>query len=105
MMLSGHREIMNHSHKEKPPEKDLICPMVFCAFLGLGLFVVSAWAFIHRGDLVIKKEAVPIANYNRLLDLVLTLTTQMPIYLGLAFFWITYALFRTYRKCRQRNGA
>jgi hypothetical protein len=96
---------MNEPRKEKPPEKDLIYPMVFSAVLALGLFVVSAWAFIHRGDLVIKKDAVPIANYNSLLDLVLTLTTQIPLYLGVAFFWMTYAMFRAYRKCRQRKVA
>lgn len=94
---------MNNSRKEKPAEKQLVCPMIFCAFMTLALFVVSGWAFIHRGDLVIKKETVPIATYNSLLDLVLTLTTQIPLYLGVAFFWITYAMFRTYRKFKRRD--
>jgi hypothetical protein len=89
---------MKDSRKEKPPEKELVYPMIYCAFVTLALFVVSAWAYVHRGDFVIKKETVPIATYNSLLDLVLTLTTQIPLYLGVGFFWVTYAMFRAYRK-------
>ena len=96
---------MNNSRKEKPAEKELVYPMIFCGFMTLALFVVSGWAFIHRGDLVIKKETVPVAIYNSLLDLVNTLTTQIPLYLGVAFFWITYAMFRAYQKCKRGDMA
>lgn len=95
---------MNNPRPEKPPEKELVYPIIFCAFMTLALFVVAAWAFGHRGDLVIRKETVSIATYNRLLDLVLTLTTQIPLYLGIAFFWLTYAMFRAYKKCQRRPG-
>jgi hypothetical protein len=91
---------MQHSRKEKPPEKELVYPMIYCAFVTLLLFGGAALAFIHRGDFVIKKETVPISTYNSLLDLLLTLTTQIPLYLGIGFLWVTYAMFRAYRKCK-----
>ena len=72
--------------------------MIYCAFVTVALFGGAALAYIHRGDLVIKKQTVSIAAYNSLLDLVYTLTTEIPVFLGVGFFWVTYAMFRAYRK-------
>ena len=79
--------------------------MIYSAFLTLALFVSAAFAYLHQGDLVIKKQTVPIATYNSLLELVITLTTQMPLYIGVGSFWVTYAMFRAYRKCKRRDVA
>jgi amino acid permease len=89
---------MNNSRKEKPPERDLIAPMILSAVAALMMFGSSAWAYFHRGDLVIKKVSVPIATYNSLLDLTLEMAIHMTLYLGVAFFCICYFIWKAYRK-------
>jgi hypothetical protein len=89
---------MSNSRTEKPPERDLIGAMILSAAAALLMFVSSAWAYFHRGDLVIKKDSVPIATYNSVLDLTLFLATHMTLYLGVAFFCICYLIWKAYRK-------
>ena len=89
---------MSNSRKEKPPERDIIGAMVLSAAAALMLFGTSAWAYFHRSDLVIKKDSVPIATYNSLLDLTLFLATHMTLYLGVAFCCICSLIWNAYRK-------
>jgi hypothetical protein len=91
---------MNNPQKQKPPEKDLALAMIGCWIFALMMFGSCAWAFLHRTDLVIKKDTVPISTYNSVLDLVLVLTIQMPFYLGLAFFSFGYIIWKAHRKLR-----
>jgi amino acid permease len=84
--------------KEKPPERDLISAMTLSAFGALLMFGSSAWTYFHRGNFVIKKDSVPIATYNSLLDLTLEMATHMSLYLGVAFFCICYFIWKAYRK-------
>jgi hypothetical protein len=92
---------MNDSPKEKPLGRDLVAAMILCAVLTLMMFGSSAWAYLHRSDLVIKKDSVPIATYNSVLDLALFLTTHMTLYLGVAFFCIGYLILKAYRKYKR----
>ena len=89
---------MSNSRKEKPPERDLVGAMVLSGAAALMMFGSSVWAYFHRSDLVIKKDSVPIATYNSLLDLTLFLATHMTLYLGVAFFCICYLIWKAYRK-------
>lgn len=87
-------------NKEKPPQKDLARAMIGCWVFAVLMFGACVWSFLHRSDLVIKKETVPIDIYNSLLDLMLFLAIQMPLYLGLAFLYFGYAIWKAYRKLK-----
>ena len=88
------------------PERDLVMAMTLSSFCALVMFVSSAWAYFHRFDLVVKKESVSISTYNSVLDLTLFLSTHMTLYLGIAFFCISYMILKAYRKYRaaKKNG-
>ena len=95
---------MDNSHKAKPLGKDLVAAMILCVVLSLMMFGSSAWAYLHRNDLVIKKDSVPIATYNSVLDLTLFLATHMTLYLGVAFFCIGYLILKAYRKYKRQTN-
>src|SRR3954471_14198125 len=91
---------MNNPNKEKSPEKDIASAMIGCWIFALIMFGCCAWAFLHRADLVIKKDTVPIDTYNGVLDLMLLFAIQMPLTLGLAFFSFGYTIWKAHRKLR-----
>lgn len=95
---------MSSSPKERPPQKDLAAALFLSLIATVIMFGCSAWAYVHREDLVIKRDSVPIATYNSVLDLALFMATNMTLWLGVTFFVISYIVFKAYRKCkRQRN--
>jgi hypothetical protein len=95
---------MHNPRKEKPPEKDLAPAMIGCWIFALIMFGCCAWTFLHRTDLVIKKDTVPIDTYNSVLGLMLFLSLQMPLYLGLAFSAFGYMIWKAHRKLTKRDG-
>ena len=91
---------MTSSRKEKRPERDLVMVIIFSAFCALAMFGMSLFSYFHIGRQRIDANSVSIATYDGVVDLAYTLSFDIPLAFGIAFFVIGYGILKAYRKLK-----